>query len=54
MDLNPFKIEVGGCIYLWAKKEERHNERHRLFFPFPSAAEVVSSGEDEFSEMQTF
>lgn len=49
MDLNPFKIEVGGCIYLWAKKEERHNERHRLFFPFPSAVEVVSSG-----EMQTF
>lgn len=42
------------CIYLWAKKEERHNEQHRLFFSFPSAAEVVSSGEDELSEKHPF
>lgn len=54
MDLNPFKIKVGCCIYLWAKREERHNEQQRLFFSFPSAAEVVSSDEDELSEMQAF
>lgn len=54
MHLKPSKIKVGCCIYLWAKKEERHNEQHRLFFSFPSAAEVVSSAEDELSEMQAF
>lgn len=41
-------------MYLWAKKEEKHNEQHRLFFSFPSAADVVSSGKDELSEMHAF
>ena len=54
MGLNPFKIKAGCCIYLWTKKEETNNEQHRLFFLFPSAIEVVFSGEEDLFKMHGF